>query len=797
MAETIPIGRVDLSVKGMTCNACVARLETALNRQSGVESASVSLPIERAVVRFESNRVGVEDIAGVVRRAGFEVACDDRIFKVDGMTCSACVQRVEQALRDMPGVVSASVNLATNQALVQHYSYAVGPDDLKKSVARAGYTLRVPPGDAIEDAHAREREARERRTLFLSTAFTLPLVLQMIFQFFGYYDIHLMPAAEAVLATPVQVLIAAPFYRAAYNALRSRSANMDVLVVLGTTSAYVYSWYLMVSLGEAAEGELYFETSTVIITLVLFGKYLESRAKRSTTKALRGLLQLRPTVAAVRTDDDEVVERSVSNLAVGDLLVCSPGTRIAADGTIEVGAAHVDESLVTGESVPVRKSVGDEVVEGSFNLDGRIEVRVDAVGSDATIERVVRSVESAQLGKVDVQRLVDRVSQYFVPSVVSIAVLTFLVWVGISGSLEAALINAVSVLVIACPCALGLATPTAIITGTGAAARAGVLIRDLSALETAHRIEHVAFDKTGTVTTGTHVLNHIQTMGNYSENEILQLAGSVQQASEHPIGHAIAEAARFRDLGLEPVEDFVATVSEGVEGRLSGHHVVVGSSRMMRARGHDVSNEHDFDGIESWVLVDSEVVGRIVVGDSVRPQSESAIREIQRDGMAVSLLSGDTTERTKAIGAELGIDDARGGLSPQAKLDAIRALRDGDRIVAMVGDGLNDAPVLAGADVGIALSSGTDIAVDVAGITLMRPDPRLVHTAIEASRRTVRKIRQNLFWAFIYNLVALPLAALGYLTPIIAAAAMALSSVSVVLNSTLIGRWRPQLSGPP
>ena len=722
--------------------------------------------------------------------AGFGAPTEERSFAVQGMTCSACATRVETALRRVPGVVDAAVNLALERAAVTTVAGAVEPALLAERLAAAGYQLVLPTSAANDPAAPRteaERIDAERRTVWVAALLTMPMVVGMALRELGYEDLHLMPAAEVLLATPVQFVLGARFYRAAWRALRAGGANMDVLVALGTTAAYAYSWYLLLTLGAAADGELYFEAAAVIITLVLLGKHLETRAKRATTGAIRRLMALRPARARVRDATGQVRTVPVAKVAVGDVVLVRPGEHIPVDAVVTAGSSDVEEALVTGESAPTAKRAGDSVVGGAVNTTGYLETKATAVGADSTLARIARLVEDTQRGKASVQRLVDRVSAVFVPVVVAIALGTGAAWLGLGAGFETALVAAVSVLVIACPCALGLATPTAIMTGTGAAARAGILIKDVDTLERAPAVRKVVFDKTGTLTAGRPTLAAAHASRG-DENELLRLAAGVQQASEHPLARAVVAAAAERGLAPPPVADFRNHVGEGVSGTVAGRTLRIGGAEF--AGGEPVSDPASAAQTTVWVADEAGLLGTLAFADPVRPQAAAAVQALRRAGIGSVVLSGDAPATVAALAGSVGIRDVRGGVRPAQKADAVRELAAAGA-VAMVGDGVNDAPALAAADVSIAMGTGTDIAMATAGVTLMRPDLALVPAALAASRTTFRKIKQNLFWAFVYNVAGIGAAALGYLSPTIAGAAMAFSSVCVIGNSLLLARWRP------
>ncbi len=723
-------------------------------------------------------------------------------FDVGGMTCSACAARIEKALSRQPGVVAANVNFALERADITVTDGDIDAAALAAAIEKTGFTAQLPDtgDDADADAEHREQESRAlRRELYLllaSAALTLPLVLQMGAMLTGE-GFHLTPLTEWLLATPVQFVIGARFYKAAWNALRAGAGNMDVLVAMGTSTAYLYSLYLLLTLGDAARGQLYFEASAVIITLVLLGKYMEARAKRGTTAAIRQLMDLRPKTARVLRDGTEA-ELPVSRVRKGDTVIVKPGESIPVDGEVIDGTTEVDESLITGESIPVEKATGDPVTGGAINGTGLVKISATAVGADSTLAKIIRLVENAQAGKAPIQRLVDRISAVFVPVVVAIAAVTFGAWYFAGGELEPALIAAVSVLVIACPCALGLATPTAIMTGTGAAARAGILIKDVAALEQAHAIDAVIFDKTGTLTTGQPAVVNMHAVDG-DETALLRVVGSLQQGSEHPLARAVLDAATDREIALGDVSDFKSHTGFGVAGVVGGAAIISGNEQFMQDNGvttaslsSRAADWEDEGKTVIWVARDGALLGIMAIADPLRESSAPAVAALKHMGIETVLLSGDAVRAVNEIGRQVGIDRARGAVKPADKSAEVESLRAAGRRVGMIGDGINDAPALAAADVGIAMGTGTDVAMETAGVTLMRPDPALVPAAIDISRATWRKIRQNLFWAFVYNVIGIPFAALGFLSPTIAGAAMAFSSVSVVTNSLLLRRWQPQ-----
>jgi Cu+-exporting ATPase len=781
-------------VEGMTCASCVSRVEKALAAVPGVVSAEVNLATETAAVQVAPS-VTTEMLVTAVQGAGYAVPHDTIRLDIDGMTCASCVTRVERALQRTPGVLSAEVNLATERAEVTVVRGAATTDTLVRAVTATGFGA-APVTRAGAGAALGLR--RDWWPVAVASALSLPLVLPMIGDAFGRH--WMLPGwLQLLLATPVQFWLGGRFYRAGWKALRAGTGNMDLLVALGTSAAYGLSVYQLVAAGAGAMPHLYFESAAVVITLVLLGKWLEARAKHQTTEAIRALNALRPERARVRRDGAEA-DVPVESVKAGDVVIVRPGERIAVDGIVLEGASHADESLITGESLPVAKHVGDEVTEGAVNAEGLLAVRATAVGAESTLARIVRLVESAQAKKAPIQRLVDKVAAVFVPVVVAIAMIVLLAWGFIAGDWQAALLNAVAVLVIACPCALGLATPAAIMAGTGVAAKHGILIKDVEALELAHAVGTVAFDKTGTLTEGQPELVATQPAG-IDRATLLTLAVSLQSGSEHPLAKAVVRAAAAEGIVPEAAQDVRAIPGQGIAGRVDGRDLRLGSGRMMRELGADLGDlagpavRHEAEGRSvSWLAeatASPRVLGLLAFGDAPKATAREAVATLRALGVRTVMLTGDNRGSADAAARALGIDEVRAEVLPQDKASVVTGLRSKGAKVAMVGDGINDAPALAAADVGIAMSSGTDVAMHAAGITLMRSDPRLVADAIAISRRTYSKIRQNLFWAFIFNVVGIPLAALGLLNPVIAGAAMAFSSVSVVTNALLLKRWRP------
>lgn len=789
---TLPLTEHQFPIEGMTCASCVTRVEKALKAVAGVSEVSVNLATERATVNATPSTTGAS-LTAAVQKAGYSVGAETFEFSIEGMTCASCVGRVEKALKAVPGVQTADVNLATARATVR--SAGVAPGALVAAVDRAGYLATPFEGNGFTKPAPSKGEPWW--PVALAATLSLPLVLPMIGMLFGA-DWMINGWLQLALATPVQFWLGARFYKAGWKAVRAGAGNMDLLVALGTSAGYGLSLYLLFKHAEHGTPHLYFEASAVIITLVLLGKWLEARAKRQTTAAIAALNALKPEVARVRMPYGDV-EVPMAHVKLGDVVVVRPGERIPVDGIVIIGSSQVDESLITGESLPVAKHAGDKVTGGAVNAEGLLQVQTTAVGAESTLSRIVRMVESAQAKKAPIQRVVDRVSAVFVPVVLAIAMITLLGWGLATGDWEQAILNAVAVLVIACPCALGLATPTAIMAGTGVAARHGILIKDAEALEVAHRIDTVAFDKTGTLTEGKpQLVSAVAATGH--EANLLSWSAAIQANSEHPLARAVVDAARTAAIPTLSAAKVSAVPGRGMSAEVQGRALRLGSPRYMQELGVDMSalaepsrRLQEEGRTVSWLadVTNSPVlVGMLAFGDAPKVSAISAVKSLQALGVHTVMLTGDNRGSAAAVGRVLGIDHIEAEVLPADKAAIVTRLKESGRSVAMVGDGINDAPALAAADVGIAMSTGTDVAMHAAGITLMRGDPALVADAIDISRRTYRKIRQNLFWAFAYNVIGIPLAAAGLLNPVVAGAAMALSSVSVVSNALLLRGWQ-------
>jgi len=780
--------RLDVRISGMSCAACVRRVERAAAAVPGVQDVAVNLATERASVT-PGDGFCLPDLTQALSTAGYPVAEETIDLAVSGMSCASCSGRVERALLGVRGVMSAEVNLASKQARVHVAAGAVSSGELVAAIRTAGYQAAVPvPAGEMTETRPGGAD-RDGLAAALACVLALPLLLPMLLMPFGIHA-GLPGWAQLVLAGVVQAVFGARFYRGAWHALRAGTGNMDLLVALGTTAAFGLSLWKLAGQGE----HLYFEASAAVIALVRLGKWLESRARRSAGEAIRALERLRPERARVRRDGVEH-EVPIAELRAGDVLVVRPGERIPADGVVQDGTGGVDESLLTGEILPVPKQPGAHIVGGSLNGEALLLVQATALGAEGRLARMVRLVEDAQAGKPPVQRLVDRVSAVFVPVVIGLASLTLVGWWLAGVGIEAAVVNAVSVLVIACPCALGLATPAAIMAGTGVAARHGVLIRDAAALERARAIRTVVFDKTGTLTEGRPALVALLPAPGVTNIELLRLAAALQAGSEHPLGRAVQ--ARAAGLDLPQATGVRALPGRGLEGMAEGQTLSLGNRRLMDEAGVDVAPlvpwaaELEAAGrTVSFLAVDDHLLGLLGFGDAMKPGAAEAIAVLRGRGLRVVLLTGDNQGAADYAARALGIDEVHAQALPEDKLRLVAALREHGP-VAMVGDGVNDAAALAAADLGLAMATGTDVAAAAAGITLMRGDPALVPAALDIAARTYGRIWQGLFWAFAYNLVGIPLAAAGLLSPVIAGAAMAFSSVGVVGSAILLRRWRP------
>ncbi|MDV2686436.1 heavy metal translocating P-type ATPase [Alkalihalophilus lindianensis] len=790
---------VSLNIAGMTCAACANKVEKGLSRMEGVEEANVNFALERTTIKYDSSVVDTKEFEAKIEKLGYQVIHAKTEFDISGMTCAACANRIEKRMNKLEGVSAANVNFALETLSVEYDDRVVKPNEMSEVIKKLGFSL-IPKQETRETVDHKEKEIdRQYGKFIFSAILTLPLLWTMVTHFeltaFLYMPgMFMNPWVQLALSTPVQFIVGAQFYKGAYQALKNKSANMDVLVALGTSAAYFYSIYLgweWMRAGSQGMPELYFEAAAVIITLIVLGKLFEVRAKGRTSQAIQKLLGLQAKTARVIRDGEEV-ELPVEEVMAGDTVVIKPGEKVPVDGEILEGRSALDESMITGESIPVDKSIGDPVIGATINKNGSIKVKATKVGKDTALSQIVKVVEEAQGSKADIQRMVDKVSGIFVPVVVVIAIATFLIWyfVVTPGDFRSALIPTISILVIACPCALGLATPTSIMAGSGRAAEMGLLFKGGEHLENTQVIQTVVLDKTGTVTKGQPELTNVSVSGRFDEKEVLYFVGSAEKNSEHPLAQAIVNGIKERGISLSDSSDFEAIPGYGIRAIVDDKEILAGTRKLMNQHSIHMENadslmaELENEGKTAMLIaIEKEFAGVIAVADTVKETSKEAISRMLDLGLEVIMLTGDNERTAKAIAKQVGISNVIAEVIPEQKSAEIEKLQKQGKKVAMVGDGINDAPALAVADIGMAIGTGTDVAIEAADITLMRGDLNSVADAIHMSRKTMRNIKQNLFFAFIYNTAAIPIAAIGLLAPWVAGAAMAFSSVSVVLNA--------------
>ncbi|MBJ9979240.1 copper-translocating P-type ATPase [Bacillus sp. S70] len=794
----------NLQISGMTCAACANRIEKGLKKVEGVHEANVNFALEKTKIMYDPTKTNPQQFKEKVESLGYGIVSDKAEFTVSGMTCAACANRVEKRLNKLDGVNKATVNFALESATVDFNPDEVNVNEMKSAITKLGYKLEVKPDDqdASTDHRLQEIE-RQKKKFIISFILSFPLLWAMVSHFsftsFIYLpDMLMNPWVQLALATPVQFIIGGQFYVGAYKALRNKSANMDVLVALGTSAAYFYSVYLSIqSIGSSEHmTDLYFETSAVLITLIILGKLFEAKAKGRSSEAIKKLMGLQAKTATVVRDGTEI-KILIEEVVAGDIVYVKPGEKIPVDGEIVEGKSAIDESMLTGESIPVDKSIGDVVIGSTINKNGFLKVKATKVGRDTALAQIIKVVEEAQGSKAPIQRVADQISGIFVPVVVVIAIITFAVWMIFvtPGDFGGALEKMIAVLVIACPCALGLATPTSIMAGSGRSAEYGILFKGGEHLESTHRLDTVILDKTGTVTNGKPVLTDIIVADGFHEEEILRLVGAAEKNSEHPLAEAIVEGIREKKIDIPSSETFEAIPGFGIESVVEGKQLLIGTRRLMKKFNIDIEEvsksmeELEREGKTAMLIaIDKEYAGIVAVADTVKDTSKAAIARLKKMGLDVVMITGDNTQTAQAIAKQVGIDHVIAEVLPEGKAEEVKKLQANGKKVAMVGDGINDAPALATANIGMAIGTGTDVAMEAADITLIRGDLNSIADAIFMSKMTIRNIKQNLFWALAYNALGIPIAALGFLAPWVAGAAMAFSSVSVVLNALRLQR---------
>ncbi|MDO5359911.1 MAG: heavy metal translocating P-type ATPase [Jeotgalicoccus sp.] len=786
--------RVNLNISGMTCAACSNRIEKVLNKMDGVD-ANVNLTTEKASVDYEKDKASVEAITKRIEDIGYGVLYEKSDLDITGMTCAACSNRIEKVLNKTDGVKSAAVNLTTENAMIEYNPEVIGEREIIDRIGNLGYGAEPKKSAADKMSHKDSELKKMKWKVIIASLLSLPLLVTMLDHLFGMSlpAIFMNPWFQLAFAAPVQFILGWQFYVGAYKNLKNFTANMDVLVVMGTTAAFgfsLYQTYLWVT-GAVEHPHLYFEASAIIITLILFGKYLETRAKSQTTGAISKLLDMQAKEARVIRGGTEFMV-PVEDVKVNDVLIVKPGEKFPLDGELVRGRTSVDESMLTGESIPVEKETGDSVIGATMNQNGTVNLKVTKTGKDTALAGIIKVVEEAQGNKAPIQRMADIISGYFVPIVIVIALVTFIVWYFFAspGNLEPALVAAISVLVIACPCALGLATPTSIMVGTGKGAENGILYKGGEHLEKTHKVDVVVLDKTGTITNGTPEVTDFS-----GDDEALRLLASAEKGSEHPLASAITAYAKEKNLELSQADDFSAIPGHGIRAVIDGQHVLVGTRKLMMDEGIDVSSieedmkQFEYEGKTAMIVAaEGELRGTVAVLDTVKKTAKQAIEEMHEQGLEVIMLTGDNVRTAEAIGREVGIDRVIAEVLPEQKAEEIRKIQETGKVVAMVGDGVNDAPALALADVGIAMGTGTEVAIEAADLTILGEDLTLIPRAINLSHKTIKNIKQNLFWAFLYNTLGIPIAAFGFLAPWVAGAAMAFSSVSVVANALRLKR---------
>lgn len=800
----------NLKIAGMSCSNCAISIEKGLKNKEGVKDINVNFGADSASIEYDEEKLHREEIKNVIHDLGYKLIDNESDnsgsvqLSLSGMSCNNCALSIEKTIKNLDGVQKVEVNFNSEKAYVEYSPDLVNTDKIIEEVNKTGYGA----SKISKSSHEKEEEVKKqelknlRNKVIISAILSFPLLLAMIVNFLGI-DFALLhkPLFQFLLATPVQFFIGKRFYKNAYHSLKAKTAGMDTLVAMGTSAAYFFSIYngFIKDVPQGGHRALYFEASAILITLILFGKYLEAVAKGKTSQAIKKLMNLQPKYATV-VRDGEHEEIPIEKVSINDKILVKPGEKIAVDGLVIKGNSSVDESMITGESIPVEKKSGDKVIGGTINQNGSITFKAKKIGKDTVLSNIIRIVEEAQANQPPIQRLADKVSAIFVPSVVSIAVITFILWMILNGDLNQSFIAAVSVLVISCPCALGLATPTAIMVGTGLGAKNGILIKNGASLETAHKINSIIFDKTGTITKGKPVVTDIFTFNDVDKEKLLQVSASIENKSEHPLAETIVKEAKNRKIKFLDLKDFEAIPGKGVKARYKKDKIYIGTADLMKDNGIDIRKYNDKihslenDGKTTVIIgKNDQIIGLIGIADTIKKDSKEAIKQIKSMGIDIYMITGDNQRTAEAIGKQVGIkkDNILANVLPKNKADEVEKLKKEGSVVAMVGDGINDAPALATADIGMAIGSGSDIAIESGDIALMNNSLKTIVSAINLSKKTMNKIKQNLFWAFFYNTLGIPVAALGFLTPIIAGTAMSFSSVSVVSNSLLLKRFKP------
>ncbi|WP_061859756.1 heavy metal translocating P-type ATPase [Priestia megaterium] len=795
-----------LQITGMTCAACSNRIEKGLKKIEGVKEANVNLALERSTIIFDPSKTSPQVFEEKIEKLGYGVVSEKAEFAITGMTCAACSTRIEKGLNKLEGVTKASVNLALETASVEYSPSQIAPQDITQRVEKLGYGAKLKSEEKEEEQSYREKElGKQKGKFWFSLILSVPLLWAMVshFTFTSFIPLpHMLmnPWVQLALATPVQFVVGKQFYVGAFKALRNKSANMDVLVALGTSAAYFYSLYSSLkSLGSSAHtDQLYYETSAILITLILLGKLFEANAKGRSSEAIKKMMGLQAKTAVVVRDGAEV-EIPVEEVQKGEVIFIKPGEKVPVDGEIIEGQSALDESMLTGESVPVDKNVGDKVIGATLNKNGFLKIKATNIGKETALAQIIKVVEEAQGSKAPIQRLADYISGIFVPIVVGIALLTFFVWyIWIApGEFAPALEKLIAVLVIACPCALGLATPTSIMAGSGRAAEFGILFKGGEHLEATHKIDTILLDKTGTVTNGTPELTDVRIAQGYKENELLQLVASAERLSEHPLAQALVAGIKNKGIEIQDPLSFEAIPGYGVKATVQERELLVGTRKLMNQYKvnidtalEEMTNLEQEGKTAMLVALDGKYAGMLAVADTIKATSKEAVSRLKEMGLEVMMITGDNRQTAQAIAMQAGIEHVIAEVVPEGKAEEVKKLQQQGKKVAMVGDGINDAPALALADIGMAIGTGTDVAMEAADITLMRGDLMSIADAIEMSRKTISNIKQNLFWAMGYNTLGIPIAAVGLLAPWVAGAAMAFSSVSVVLNALRLQRVR-------